>query len=243
MAVSSIASHAPTCWNASLPWALPQARRGGTRRGVRVGEVVGVAAVDGRTAGSSLDLRLMEAIKAGEASALEALYERYGRVVLALCRRILGDPRDAEEAMLDAFAQVWEQGDRYDPGRASPLSYLMTVARSRAIDRARALGRHRALLSDGDEVLLAAPDRGMPVPPSALSALLSAESRSAIEDALRALPPEQREALELAFFAGLSHREVAERLATPLGTVKTRIRQGLLRLRDILVRVLREADQ
>ena len=220
------------CWNASFPPALGGSSGGGVELARHL---------DGST-GASLDLRLMEAIKAGEASALEALYERYARVVLGLCRRILSDPRDAEEAMLDTFVQVWEQGDRYDPGRASPLSYLMTVARSRAIDRARALGRQRTFIPDGDEALLAALDRGMPPLPSALSALLSAESRDAVEDALRALPPEQREAVELAFFAGLSHREVAERLAAPLGTVKTRIRQGLLRLRDSLARLLREGD-
>ena len=220
------------CWNASFPPALG----GGFGGGVELARHL-----DG-SRGASLDLRLMEAIKAGEASALEALYERYGRLVLGLCRRILGDPRDAEEAMLDTFVQVWEHGDRYDASRASPLSYLMTVARSRAIDRARALGRHRTLLPESDEALLAALDRGRPPLPSALSALLSAESRGAVEDALRALPPEQREAVELAFFAGLSHREVAERLAAPLGTVKTRIRQGLLRLRDSLARLLQEGD-
>jgi RNA polymerase sigma-70 factor (ECF subfamily) len=220
------------CWNASFPLELGGSFRGGVEL---------ARDLDGSRA-ASLDLRLMEAIKAGEAAALEALYERHGRVVLGLCRRILGDPRDAEEAMLDTFVQVWEQGDRYDPGRASPLSYLMTVARSRAIDRARVLGRHRALLPDSDEALLAALDRGMPPLPTALSALLSAESRGAVEDALRALPPEQREAVELAFFAGLSHREVAERLAAPLGTVKTRIRQGLLRLRDSLARLLQEGE-
>jgi RNA polymerase sigma-70 factor, ECF subfamily len=232
MAVSWVAGRLAMCWNASF---LPEL-------GGSFGGGVELARHLDGSGGSSLDLRLMEAIKAGEASALEALYERYGRVVLGLCRRILGDPRDAEEAMLDTFVQVWEHGDRYDPGRASPLSYLMTVARSRAIDRARALGRHRALVPDGDEALLAALDRGMPPLPSALSALLSAESRGAVEDALRALPPEQREAVELAFFAGLSHREVAERLAAPLGTVKTRIRQGLLRLRDSLARLLQEGE-
>jgi len=231
MAASWVAGRMAMCWNASFPPVLGGSAGGGVE-----------LAKDPDGSRGALDLRLMEAIKAGEASALQALYERYGRVVFGLCRRILGDPRDAEEATLDTFAQVWEQGDRYDPARASALSYLMTVARSRAIDRARALGRQRILLPESDEALLAALDRGVPPRPSALSALLSAESRSAVEDALRALPPEQREAVELAFFAGLSHREVAERLAAPLGTVKTRIRQGLLRLRDSLARLIQEGD-
>jgi RNA polymerase sigma-70 factor (ECF subfamily) len=178
----------------------------------------------------------MEAIKAGEAAGLEALFERYGRAVTSVCRRIVGDSREAEEAALDAFLQLWEHGDRYDPGRASPLSYLMTLARSRALDRARALGRRRSVVGEEDAALLAALERVDGAPPSPLSALLSAEHRSAIERALASLPPEQRESVALAFFEGLSHREVAERLGAPLGTVKTRIRQGLIRLRDTLVR-------
>lgn len=185
----------------------------------------------------------MEAIKAGEASALEGLYARYGGAVLGLCRRILADPRDAEEAMLDVFVQVWEQGDRYDPARASPLSYLMTLARSRAIDRARSVGRHRTSLHDADDATFAALEGGRVDPIGPLASLLSAESRGAIDAALRALPSEQREAVQLAFLEGLSHREVAERLESPLGTVKTRIRQGLLRLRDALVRATREGEQ
>jgi RNA polymerase sigma-70 factor (ECF subfamily) len=201
-------------------------------------------ATDGKSAaGIRDDLRLMEGIKAGDVSALESFHERHGRAVHALCRRILGDPRDAEEATLDAFAQLWEHGDRYDSGRASPFSYLMTVARSRAIDRARAANRHRLALSEADEALLEALAAGGPASPSPLASLIRSESRAHIDGALGALSPEQREALELAYFEGLSHREVAERLHAPLGTVKTRIRQGLLRLRDALERALREVPR
>jgi RNA polymerase sigma-70 factor (ECF subfamily) len=201
-------------------------------------------ATDGNSAtGTRDDLRLMEGIKAGDVSALEVFHGRHGRAVHALCRRILGDPRDAEEATLDAFAQLWEHGDRYDPGRASPFSYLMTVARSRAIDRARAANRHRLALSEADEALLEALAAGRDTSPSPLTSLIRSESRSHIDGALGSLSPEQREALELAYFEGLSHREVAERLSAPLGTVKTRIRQGLLRLRDALERALREAPR
>ncbi len=208
------------------PWAPPRIRWA----------VGGVGRLD-RTDALSRDLRLMEAIKAGEADALAALYARYGRAVTSLCRRIVGDARDAEEATLDAFVQLWEHGDRYDPGRASPLSYLMTLARSRALDRARALGRQRSAVSDDDGALLAALARSDGAAASPLTVLLTAEHRGGIESALAGLPAEQREALALAFLEGLSHREVAERLGAPLGTVKTRIRQGLLRLRDALARL------
>src|SRR5262245_60688491 len=118
MDASMVAPQAAMCWN-------PQ---------VALRRNSSVMATDGKSAtGTRDDLRLMEGIKAGDVSALEAFHGRHGRAVHSLCRRILGDPRDAEEATLDAFAQLWEHGDRYDPGRASPFSYLMTVARSRAI--------------------------------------------------------------------------------------------------------------
>jgi RNA polymerase sigma-70 factor (ECF subfamily) len=149
----------------------------------------------------------------------------------------VGDARDAEEATLDAFVQLWEHGDRYDPSRASPLSYLMTVARSRALDRARSLGRQRSAVSEDDVELLLALARTDGAAASPLTLLLTAEHRGGIEVALGRLPAEQREAVALAFLEGLSHREVAERLGAPLGTVKTRIRQGLLRLRDALARL------
>lgn len=217
MAASLVAHGASMCWNASFA------------RTVRGDDGLDETTV---TTATRDDLRLMERIKAGDTAALEALYGRYGRAALAVCRRILGDPRDAEEAMLDAFTQIWENGDRYDPSRASPLSYLMTVARSRAIDRARARGRHGRWLSDEDERLLERLANGAPAAASPLAKVLSAESRGVVVAALGRLPVEQREALELAFFEGLSHREVADRLGAPLGTVKTRIRQGLLRLRS-----------
>jgi RNA polymerase sigma-70 factor, ECF subfamily len=223
-----VAPQATMCWN-------PQ---------VALRRTSWVMATDGKSAtGIRDDLRLMEGIKAGDVSALESFHERHGRAVLSLCRRILGDPRDAEEATLDAFAQLWEHGDRYDPGRASPFSYLMTVARSRAIDRARAANRHRLALSEADEALLEALAARAPGIPSPLASLIHSESRAHIEGALAGLSSDQREALELAYFEGLSHREVAERLHAPLGTVKTRIRQGLLRLRDAFERALRESPR
>jgi RNA polymerase sigma-70 factor (ECF subfamily) len=217
MSAALVANPLPMCGNAS------------NARPARGGGLDGISGI-----GSRDDLRLMEGIKAGDTAALEALYARHARAVLGVCRRILGDPRDAEEAMLDAFAQLWEHGDRYDPARASPLSYLMTVARSRAIDRARAVGRRGRWLSDEDEQLLADLDRGEPVTASPLARLLSAESRSVVEVALGRLPAEQREAVELAFLEGLTHLEISARLGQPLGTVKTRIRSALLRLRSSL---------
>jgi RNA polymerase sigma-70 factor (ECF subfamily) len=176
------------------------------------------------------DREILQAIKAGDARALGHLYSRYGPSVVALCRRILGDPTEAEDAALDSFVQVWEQSDRYDPSRASPLTYLMTIARSRAIDRLRARRRRPVPVDWNDE---AWPEResSQPVP---YDAAVEAERRDRVQAALRALSERERRPIELSFYAGLSHREIAERLVLPLGTVKTRIRQGLIRLRGLV---------
>lgn len=178
------------------------------------------------------DLQLMKALKAREAAALERLYDRYSGAVFGLCRRILGDVGEAEEASLDAFRQIWEQADRYDESRARPLTWLLTVARSRSLDRVRARGRRRQLpMAPDDEQLLRALERNSLPSSGALGEVLERELAERVRGALAKLTDPQREALELSYFEGLSQAEISERLATPLGTVKTRIRQGLLRMR------------
>jgi RNA polymerase sigma-70 factor (ECF subfamily) len=139
------------------------------------------------------DRGILQAIKAGDAGALGRLYRRHGAVVLALCRRILGDPTEAEDAALDSFVQLWDRADRYDPSRASPLTYLMTIARSRAIDRLRA--RRRGLIPvDWMDEALPVPGSS---PPSAFDDALRAERRELLQAALRALAEDQRRAVEL----------------------------------------------
>jgi RNA polymerase sigma-70 factor (ECF subfamily) len=186
--------------------------------------------VGSQTALPDDDRRTLQAIKAGDPGALERLYRRYGPAVLALCRRILGDPTEAEDAALDSFVQVWERSDRYDPSRASPLTYLMTIARSRAIDRLRARRRAPVPVDWTDEAWPA----GESSRQDPYDAALAAERRERVQAALRALGERERRAVELSFYDGLSHREIAERLVLPLGTVKTRIRQGLIRLRGLV---------
>jgi RNA polymerase sigma-70 factor (ECF subfamily) len=180
------------------------------------------------------DDRLMEAIKAGDSAALETLYDRHSAAVLAVTKRVLGEPADAEDAVLDVFLQVWERADRYERGRSGALAFLMTLARSRAIDRLRERQRRRArLVAPGDEQLLDGLDAqlGDPTP---LQVTLSAERRARVQSALARLDPAVRSAVELSFFHGLTHPEIAEQLGQPLGTVKTRIRQGLIQLRQWL---------
>lgn len=181
------------------------------------------------------DAVLMARIGRGDANAFEELYRRHGGAVLALCLRILRDRAEAEDVLEEVFWELWQRRDRYDRERAAPFSYLMTLTRSRALDRLRFRRRREGVWqSMGVGEPPAAPED-----PTPYDGALVAEQRAAIERALRELPEASRRAVELNFFEGLSHREIADRLGDPLGTVKTRIRQGLLSLRKVL-RALRE---
>ena len=166
-----------------------------------------------------------------DAEALAALYDGTAHLVHGLALRIVGDVGAAEEVTADVYLQVWRQAARYDPARGAPLAWLLTLARSRAIDRRRsAVGGvvAREQLATAVEIASGAPG------PEEVSAV--AERRRTVRGALARLVPEQRQALELAYFGGLSHGEIAAALDEPLGTVKTRIRLGMIRLRETLAR-------
>ena len=176
------------------------------------------------------DLTLMDAIAAGDRAALACLYDRHAPLLLAVCRRILNDADEADEVLIDVFYEVWARADRFDATRGNPLTYLVTLARSRSIDRRRSIGARPPLRSDRSAELAARPD-GTDGP---LVHSQMGEQAHRLRVALADLDPDQRTALECAFYEGLSHTEVAAKLGKPLGTVKTLIRQGLIRLRGIL---------
>ena len=163
---------------------------------------------------------------AGDAAALEVLYDRYSTLVYSLALRILRNTGDAEDVTQEVFAQLWKQASRFDPQRGAVGAWLSVIARSRALDRLRRRGSGR--VTAGAEGLDAIPDPA----PSVELVTASAEQVSAARDALASLPADQRTALELAYYEGLTQAEIAERTSTPLGTVKTRIRTGLQRIRD-----------
>ena len=186
--------------------------------------------------GALQDPDLVRAIAEGSTEALGSLYDRHGSAVMGLCLRILGTRADAEEVLSDVFLQAWEQAERYEPSRGNVAGWLLNLARSRAIDRLRAVGRREKVVASTDDPAGAA-DRASagsaprggegPFRDAALG-----EQRARVEAALGALDPAQRRAVEMSFYEDLSHSEIAQRLGEPLGTVKSRIRQGLIRLRE-----------
>jgi RNA polymerase sigma-70 factor (ECF subfamily) len=178
---------------------------------------------------------LIEQIARGDAAALAALYDGTSALVNGLALRILHDPGAAEEVTLDVYLQVWRQAQRYDAARGAPLAWLLTLARSRAIDRRRAgVGRRCESEPLATAMAFAAPG---PCPEEDSAA---AERGRLIRRALAGLAVDQRKTIELAYFAGLSHAEIARTLGEPLGTVKTRIRLGMMRLRESLGGTLQE---
>jgi RNA polymerase sigma-70 factor, ECF subfamily len=189
-----------------------------------------LAAVDTPTKPTD-DYALMEAIVSGDTAALAALYDRHSGLVFTLCLRILNDRSEAEDLLTDVFWELWSRADRYDPARGSPLTYLLTLSRSRAIDRRRTGMRHRRVHWEENQMGEQGSESGEASP---LDGAISKELGCKIRAAVARLDPAQRQAVELSFFDDLSHGEIAERLGKPLGTIKTHIRQGLIRLREFV---------
>ena len=179
------------------------------------------------------DQQALQRAASGDSGGLAALYDRHGRAVYSLALRILGDDGDAEEVTQDVFAQAWRRAGQYDESRGTVAAWLLVMARTRAIDRFRARRvRPEGRLQDDDGLTL----QQLPATnPDVASEMMAAERGQRVRRALDGLPFLQRVAIELAYFEGLSQREIAERLEQPLGTVKTRMRLGLLKLRDALV--------
>jgi RNA polymerase sigma factor (sigma-70 family) len=171
------------------------------------------------------DEELMEAIGAGDEAALGALYDRFGRLAYRVALRILRDQALAEDAVQEAFLAIWRSADSYRRERSTPSTWLLTLVHRRAVDLVRREDRRRA--EPLDETPEAA---GGDVPEVAA---LRAD-RVAVQAALHALPADQRQALELAYYGGYTQSELAERLGVPLGTVKSRMFAGLNRLRELV---------
>ena len=170
---------------------------------------------------------LVQSIAAGDQLALHALYERASRIVFTLMVRITANRETAEELTVDVFHDIWRHASRYDAANGTVLAWIMNQARSRAIDRLRFESRKKRSQCAGVEPLVEAAADPHDV-------LELREQSKALQAALAALTPDERQAIETTFFGGLTHAEAAARLNQPLGTIKTRIRSGLHKLRRTL---------
>lgn len=185
--------------------------------------------------GGPSDLHVMSRLIAGDERALGVLYDRHGTMAWSLASAIVPDAADAEDVVADAFAQVWRNAASFDAARGSVIAWISTIVRTRSLDlirsqkrRARVLDQAAAMTEEGASPGLSTgattPDRDVE----------SSEAQALVRRALGDLPAPQRLVLELAYFAGLSQSEIADRLQEPLGTVKTRMRSGMEKLRTAL---------
>jgi RNA polymerase sigma-70 factor, ECF subfamily len=171
---------------------------------------------------------------AGDERALGELYDRHGSTVYAVARAIVGERADTEEVVVDAFGQAWRTAGQFDPARGSVTAWLATITRTRALDLVRARGRRSKALTRAaqeNEAGFAAPVAANAAPDRDVE---RKETRQLVTRSLRELPDAQRRVIELAYFGGLSHSEIAAELQEPLGTVKTRLRAGMEKLREAL---------
>ncbi|HEX8141651.1 MAG TPA: sigma-70 family RNA polymerase sigma factor [Pyrinomonadaceae bacterium] len=173
------------------------------------------------------DSELLHAVARGDEVALASLYDRYRLILFGLILRILHSRPEAEDVLQDVFIQVWKKAADFNEERGRPFTWLVTLARSRAIDRLRSLSSRQRV---ADEFVQDAPES---ISDSEADAFQS-EQREVVRDALRELPSDQRQALVLAYFEGLTQTEIAAKLGAPLGTVKTRMRSGMTKLRELL---------
>lgn len=189
--------------------------------------------------GSSMDfspdqqpeIELLKRIAQGDRQSFEQFYDRFSRVLFTVAYRLLGNQEAAEDVLQEVFVQIWDKAPRYDPSRGKPLTWAITLTRYRAIDLLRSLRRRGQLYDDAKQEAQAEEqfdDR------SSFLAVAAGERHAFVREAIEKLPPDQREAIELAFFSSLTHAEIAERLNQPLGTIKARIRRGLIRLRGLI---------
>jgi RNA polymerase sigma-70 factor (ECF subfamily) len=185
------------------------------------------------------DSALVAQAAGGDERALGELYDRFGGMAFSLACAIVGEHADAEEVVADAFAQVWRSASAFDPARGSVAAWVATIVRTRALDlvrsrkrRARVLEEAAVVTDEGETLVLAPtlepPDRGAEV----------TETSAIVRKSLAELPAPQRRVIELAYFGGLSQSEIAAQLSEPLGTVKTRMRAGMEKLRQALRPVL-----
>ncbi len=183
-------------------------------------------------ASSLIEPALIAKVAKGDQQAFGQLYDLSCSLLFTLALRILGDRDEATDLLQEVYLEVWRKGVRYDVGRGTPMAWLVTVTRSRAIDRLRSRAAKGRGVTDslGDTRAADLPDQA----PGPFETNADLERRALVKKAFAELPEAQRQVLELAYYEGLSHQEIAVRLSQPLGTIKTRIKLGMSKLRDLL---------
>lgn len=177
------------------------------------------------------EIALLRRVAQGDRRSFEELYERFSGVLFSTAYRVLNNQEAAEDVLQDVFVQIWEKAPLYDPTRGKPMTWAVTLTRNKSIDRLRSTQRRNRLQDDvqrESETFEQFDDR------SSFDALASGEANMLVREAIQKLSKDQREAIELAFFSSLTQTEIAERLQEPLGTIKARIRRGLMKLREVI---------
>jgi len=183
-----------------------------------------------KEADRQLDAQLLVRIASGDEVAFGALYDRFSPGLYSFILKMVRDEKEAEDVLQEGFAHIWRRASTYDPARSSAFTWAVMILRNKAIDRLRVRQRiERTMVkatvefshfAEADEVSAGEAERR--------------EDGALVRSALKEIPEEQKQAVELAFFGGLTHEQIAEKLGAPLGTIKARIRRGLLKLRDFL---------
>ena len=177
------------------------------------------------------EIELLRRVAQGDRRGFEELYDRFSGVLFSTAYRVLNNQEATEDVVQDVFVQIWEKAPLYDPARGKPMTWAITLTRNKAIDRLRATVRRNRLSEDmqrESQTQNQFDDR------SSFDAASTGDTNKLVHEAMQKLSKDQREAIELAFFSSLTQPEIAERLNEPLGTVKARIRRGMMRLRDLL---------
>lgn len=179
----------------------------------------------------SEEIELLRRTGEGDRRSFEQIYERFSGVLFATAYRVLNNQQAAEDVLQDVFTQIWDKAPLYDSNRGKPLTWAVTLTRNKAIDRLRSVQRRHRLQDDVEkEASLGEQFDGR----NSLDAVEGMEKAQLIREAMIKLSKEQRAAIELAFFGGLTQTEIAEKLNEPLGTIKARIRRGMMKLRDVV---------
>jgi RNA polymerase sigma-70 factor (ECF subfamily) len=179
-----------------------------------------------KTESSEDEIKLLHRIACGDRAAFAQLYDQCSGILFATALKVLQDGKEAEDVLQEVFLQIWDKAGHYDPNLGRPLTWILTLTRHRAIDRLRAAQRRYKLVEQATPELA---DRQ-----SAAAEKHDADQNLMVRQAVENLPAEQRTAIELAFFGGLTQDEISQNLQQPLGTIKARIRRGMLKLRDNL---------